>query len=204
MESGALLIGRGFFVRKLIFLAAAAGAVLLAAPSGAALTLVADCNAGPADILGGYGQTCAGYYAGNLVNNARSADQIAALDTLGFDTTGFDYNSFIKLESLDGSGVIDFGESLSGITYLAVHYGGGRPGPAPGNNVTAFYRIDLGTTSVESLRLQFGASSNAILYGSTATMTPVPEPATWAMMLGGFGLLGATLRRRHKVHGVLA
>ena len=24
----------------------------------------------------------------------------------------------------------------------------------------------------------------------------VPEPATWAMMLAGFGLTGATLRRR--------
>lgn len=191
-------------MRKLIFLAAAAGAALLAAPSGAALTFVADCNAAPADILGGYSQTCAGYYAGNLVNNARSADQIAALDTLGFDTTGFDYNDFTKLESLDGSGTIDFGESLSGITYIAVHYGAGRPGPAPGNNVTAFYRIDLGTTSVESLQLQFGASSNAILYGTSSPTAPIPEPATWAMMLGGFGLLGATLRRRRTVHGVLA
>jgi hypothetical protein len=28
------------------------------------------------------------------------------------------------------------------------------------------------------------------------TVTPVPEPTTWAMMIGGFGLLGATLRRR--------
>lgn len=26
--------------------------------------------------------------------------------------------------------------------------------------------------------------------------TPAPEPATWAMMLGGFGLLGAAVRRR--------
>jgi hypothetical protein len=24
----------------------------------------------------------------------------------------------------------------------------------------------------------------------------VPEPATWAMMLGGFGLLGGAVRRR--------
>ena len=27
---------------------------------------------------------------------------------------------------------------------------------------------------------------------------PVPEPATWAMMLGGFGLLGASMRRRRR------
>lgn len=27
----------------------------------------------------------------------------------------------------------------------------------------------------------------------------VPEPATWAMMIGGFGMMGAALRRRQKV-----
>lgn len=31
-----------------------------------------------------------------------------------------------------------------------------------------------------------------------ATRTPVPEPGTWAMMLVGFGALGAHLRRRQK------
>jgi len=30
----------------------------------------------------------------------------------------------------------------------------------------------------------------------TPTLAPVPEPATWAMMICGFGLAGATLRRR--------
>ena len=27
-------------------------------------------------------------------------------------------------------------------------------------------------------------------------ITPVPEPAAWALMLGGFGLAGAAMRRR--------
>ncbi|TAJ74893.1 MAG: PEP-CTERM sorting domain-containing protein [Phenylobacterium sp.] len=27
----------------------------------------------------------------------------------------------------------------------------------------------------------------------------VPEPATWALMIGGFGMAGATLRRRRAV-----
>jgi hypothetical protein len=31
---------------------------------------------------------------------------------------------------------------------------------------------------------------------ANADVTAVPEPATWAMMLGGFGLAGAVLRRR--------
>jgi hypothetical protein len=32
----------------------------------------------------------------------------------------------------------------------------------------------------------------------TATTDPVPEPASWAMMLGGFGLIGGALRTRRK------
>jgi len=34
------------------------------------------------------------------------------------------------------------------------------------------------------------------------TVTAVPEPMTWALMLGGFALTGAALRRR-RVHAVL-
>jgi hypothetical protein len=185
-------------MRKLYILAALAGSSFLVAPAGAALTLVTNCNAAPADVLGGYAQTCAGYYQGNLVNNASSADQIAALQTLGFNTAGFNFNSFTKIENLNGSTTINFGTPLSGVTYFAVHYGGGQPGPTPGNNVTAFYRVDFGAATVNSIQLQFGATSNAILY-STA---PIPEPATWAMMIGGFGLIGGFARRRRQSRAI--
>ncbi|MGI4879724.1 MAG: PEPxxWA-CTERM sorting domain-containing protein [Janthinobacterium lividum] len=32
----------------------------------------------------------------------------------------------------------------------------------------------------------------------TLTVADVPEPASWAMMVGGFGLLGVTLRQRRR------
>lgn len=35
-------------------------------------------------------------------------------------------------------------------------------------------------------------------YEFQQTSLGVPEPATWAMMLGGFGLIGAAVRRRHR------
>lgn len=50
-----------------------------------------------------------------------------------------------------------------------------------------------------------GAFSKAGSYvgGSGETLTvglaPVPEPAAWALMIGGFGLVGASLRRREVV-----
>ena len=44
------------------------------------------------------------------------------------------------------------------------------------------------------------ALSHIIYVGNDATVIPtVPEPATWAMMLVGFGGLGAVLRRRRGV-----
>jgi len=42
-----------------------------------------------------------------------------------------------------------------------------------------------------------GADIDAV--GAISTRRPtaaVPEPTTWALMIGGFGLVGATLRRR--------
>lgn len=33
-------------------------------------------------------------------------------------------------------------------------------------------------------------------YEPTDVEAPIPEPATWAMMIGGFGMMGASLRRR--------
>ena len=41
-----------------------------------------------------------------------------------------------------------------------------------------------------------GGSNTAVYTLGSVTVPAVPEPATWAMMLGGFGLLGATMRRR--------
>lgn len=35
-------------------------------------------------------------------------------------------------------------------------------------------------------------------YSGTLNFAPVPEPATWAMMIGGFGLVGGAMRRRSR------
>jgi len=45
---------------------------------------------------------------------------------------------------------------------------------------------------------EFGENVSA-----TFKLTAVPEPATWAMMIGGFGLAGTAMRRRRSVASVV-
>lgn len=49
-------------------------------------------------------------------------------------------------------------------------------------------------------RWQAGQNGASASGGSTMI---VPEPATWAMMIGGFGMMGAAFRRRRSIEGVV-
>ncbi|WP_243445868.1 PEPxxWA-CTERM sorting domain-containing protein [Polymorphobacter arshaanensis] len=113
--------------------------------------------------------------------------QTTHLAGLGFAWNG-NWNAVEKISGLGGSHSVDFATMLHGISYVAFHFGNGTGGPG---NVTAFYMIDAGA-STDVLTLNYNASSNAVLY-STGT---VPEPASWALMIAGFGMVGAGLRRR--------
>ena len=57
----------------------------------------------------------------------------------------------------------------------------------------ALNTISVTGTAVSSTN---GSLSGQLAFGNTA---PVPEPATWGMMLVGFGMLGGAMRRRSKV-----
>ena len=57
--------------------------------------------------------------------------------------------------------------------------------------LTSFYvKADYGS--------QAGAKLQLDNINVTAIGAAVPEPATWAMMIGGFGVIGASLRRRRR------
>ena len=55
-----------------------------------------------------------------------------------------------------------------------------------------------GTPPNGSLKLFYSPTSQSQI------LTAVPEPATWAMMIAGFGLVGAVTRRRNRVTTVYA
>jgi hypothetical protein len=53
------------------------------------------------------------------------------------------------------------------------------------NTLTVNYKIDT------------ARGGTRVGYAGTLNVTPaVPEPASWALMIGGFGLVGGTMRRR--------
>jgi hypothetical protein len=44
-----------------------------------------------------------------------------------------------------------------------------------------------------------GGSANEVLFKNGDYTAPVPEPGAWALMIAGFGLAGAALRRRRAI-----
>lgn len=155
---------------------------------------------------------CSGFFAGNLLGGSKDklADQVSGLQALDFDWNG-DWGAIDKIDSLNGSKTLDFGQTLYGMTFLGLHFGGG--GPTGVGNGTAFYKIDVGSNGLQELALKYQGSSGAVLYRTAPkpVLPPVngpdgaiPEPATWAMMLGGFGLIGGMLRYRRRANTVVA
>jgi len=54
---------------------------------------------------------------------------------------------------------------------------------------------DFNDTSVNPDAI-WNSGTITFTYEPTGVEAPIPEPATWAMMIGGFGLMGGSLRRR--------
>lgn len=71
-----------------------------------------------------------------------------------------------------------------------------------GMGVDAFFGL-----STKNNPDDFPGGSDTVVYSLGQVTVPaaaVPEPTSWAMMLGGFGLLGATARRRSRLGRVTA
>ena len=91
------------------------------------------------------------------------------------------YNS-IRFIGLNG-----FDVTLSGAALADGSFGGNQ---SIGRRMTYDFGADRVTQVI------FSSSGNSFELDNIAVTSAVPEPATWAMMITGFGMLGATLRRR--------
>ena len=105
-----------------------------------------------------------------------------------------DDNNFSSFGSFTGAGTASGTWSLPGyvVNFIAVK----------ASNQFVLYQIagaGASSGSWNTSNIPFNnnphAISHLVFFGSRA-VNGVPEPASWAMMLGGFGLLGAAMRRR--------
>jgi hypothetical protein len=84
--------------------------------------------------------------------------------------------------------------------------GGGSNGPdlgetSGGQFILAFLGADPGTVALSNATVRYqstGVTGQGSAIGRPTTPPVVPEPATWAMMLFGFGAAGFALRRRRR------
>ena len=113
--------------------------------------------------------------------------------TLSFYWGSVDTYNTITLFQADGSSTSFTGSQIG--------FGVDPDGNQTDNNSNVrvnFSVIGRGITSLRFDSTQFAFETD------TFAGAAVPEPATWAMMLGGFGLLGAAMRRRATVRTVIA
>lgn len=142
---------------------------------------------------------CTGYISGNLLNQSHEAQDLQILNDFSY-ASGWDGKASDVLASatkLDKSGELNFGVTLTGVTILGIHFGGGTGGP--GGESTAFYVLDA-AQGVNQLNLKYSAFSNAYLFatGLTRHVAAAPEPGTWMTMIMGFGMTGFVMRRRQR------
>ena len=181
-------------VTKLIATACAAAAFAIATPAAASTVVVGSCDS----VTDGDAQGC--LFSGNInenpdptnVNSYKNAEAAynALMNpdiTLNWITAS-DADDFADFGSITNDGGTSGMFDLSGwdLEFYAVKYG---------NQFTLYQYLGTDGTGSWVTDGQHGVSHIAF-FGSPRN--EVPEPATWAMMLVGFGAAGTALRRSRR------
>lgn len=183
--------------KSILFAAVAAANFLTAAPLEAAPTITNEANCS-ATTPSPQAVACSGFWTSNVLNNSAAAlnAQQMALAAIGYNFNTSMFGSLTSSGSLT-SNMLNFGETLYGITDIGVHFGDAGTGLG---DRTVFYEFNFGTAGNADITLNTPGFSDAVLYVTNA----VPEPSSWVMMLLGFAGIAGALTRRRKLSIVAA
>lgn len=171
---------------KLAVCAAAAAAALVAVPASAATTITYNTGQtivlapnGPGEVAASFGFTVSG-----------SGDFTAVLDFV---------NPFDPAQA-GGSAVFNFDGDI--ITFTGADISGGGVATISTDALGTSIKVDRFALGGGNQTLTFTGSLNPggngfAQIGGQLALAQVPEPATWALFILGFGAVGHTLRRRN-------
>ena len=113
------------------------------------------------------------------------------------ETFTFDVDDRFRLGSFDISSIAS--GALSDVNFTSVTFNGVEfnilaQGRQEFRNL--FDQVILAGNNTITVRGTSGAQG---AFSGTISLAAIPEPATWAMMVGGFGVIGASMRRRARV-----
>jgi hypothetical protein len=157
----------------------------------------------------------------NLANTSSGSVMTSRLSSFGFDVAP-------NVSSASGSGMFDLTTRNSNISNgisveVCFRNAGGNCAGGGNGGLTIGQSIPNGTFQTNTFTLIFSQAQSAInldrfvvRYQSINTIggvsdgsgvgvvgenlfDPVPEPANWAMLIAGFGLIGAVARRRREI-----
>lgn len=140
------------------------------------------------------------YLGGNATNISANSisnvnGHVMTLD--GFITFAQSKTYDFWLRSDDGSSLTIGGYSLLSDGLHALSSEMGSQFFAAGTYAISIVQFENGGDTGLTVKMRYGNNDFAPLTDAILSQGPaVPEPATWAMMIGGFGLAGAAMRRR--------
>jgi len=187
-------------VRKLVSIAAAVASLTLGS-TGAHAAVTVTSSSGYTDPQG---NPCSPVCGTAPANQAVATNAAGGSIVFGQNPSGLSFDtSFIFNNDVAGFYNIDLGTSTGGLLFnLVTVMGGGTTttfAPPSTSLIQQFGITLLGNTNY-TVRIA-GTSpvaSGEFHGGITVVNGAVPEPATWAMMLLGFGAMGLSMRRRRR------
>ena len=124
------------------------------------------------------------------------------LSVLGGGTATITFDKLMKSISFDWGSIDTYNTLTITLADGTTHNIPGNPGGGDQHsalNNGRYFAVWDGTNAIKSVT--FASSSNSFEVDALSG-SAVPEPATWAMMITGFGLAGAAIRRRRNILAV--